>query len=75
MSHYCEETPSLPLWIIAILHYTIAKGRYKRKIRKPKFLIEQENLIAQAFVVAEEEIKDLKPSSYIEAASCKDAAQ
>ena len=55
--------------------YTIAKGRDKRRIRKPERLIEQENLIAQAFVAAEEEIKDLEPSSYIEATSCKDAAQ
>ncbi|WMV23591.1 hypothetical protein MTR67_016976 [Solanum verrucosum] len=55
--------------------YTIAKGRDKRQIRKSERLIEQEYLTAHVFVAAEEEIKDLDPSSYVEAASCKDAAQ
>ena len=55
--------------------YTIAKGRDKRQIWKLERLIEQENLIAHAFIAAEEEIKDLEPSSYVEATSCKDAAQ
>ena len=55
--------------------YTIAKGKEKRQIRRPERLIDQANLIAYAFVAAEEEIKDLEPSSYVEATSCKDAAQ
>ena len=55
--------------------YTIAKGRDKRQIQKPKRLIEQENLIAHAFISAKEQIKDLEPASYIEATSCKDVAQ
>ncbi|XP_055804796.1 probable UDP-N-acetylglucosamine--peptide N-acetylglucosaminyltransferase SEC [Solanum dulcamara] len=55
--------------------YTIAKGRDKRHKRKSKYLIEQANLIAYAFVAAEEKIKDLEPSSYVEATSSKDAAQ
>ena len=32
-------------------------------------------MIAHAFVAIREEIKDLEPSSYIEANSCKDVAQ
>ena len=51
------------------------KGRDKRWIRKPECLIEQENLIAHAFVAAKEEIKDPEPSSYFEATSYKDDAQ
>ncbi|KAG5577711.1 hypothetical protein H5410_057845 [Solanum commersonii] len=45
--------------------YTIAKGIDKRQIRKPKRLIEKENLIVYAFINAEEEIKDLSPPHYI----------
>ncbi|KAH0638081.1 hypothetical protein KY289_037996 [Solanum tuberosum] len=54
--------------------YIIAKGKDKRQIQKPEHLIEQANLITHAFVAAEEEIKDLESSSYIEASSCKDVA-
>uniref|UniRef100_A0A0V0IJ72 Putative ovule protein n=1 Tax=Solanum chacoense TaxID=4108 RepID=A0A0V0IJ72_SOLCH len=48
---------------------TIANGSDKRQIRKPERLIEQANLIAYALVAAKEEIKDLEPSSYVEATS------
>ncbi|MCD9561451.1 hypothetical protein HAX54_020562, partial [Datura stramonium] len=43
--------------------YTIVKGRDKRQIWRAERLIKQENLIIYAFVAAEEEIKDLEPSS------------
>ena len=55
--------------------HTIVKGRDIRKIQKPERIIEQENLIAHAFVAAEEEIKDPEPSSCFEATSYKDDAQ
>ena len=35
----------------------------------------RKSYIGHAFIAAEEEIKDLEPSSYIEANSCKDVAQ
>ncbi|XP_055814569.1 uncharacterized protein LOC129884271 [Solanum dulcamara] len=43
--------------------YTITKKGDKRQIWKPEHLIDQANMIVYAFVVAEEEIKDFKPSS------------
>ncbi|MCD9643495.1 hypothetical protein HAX54_031060 [Datura stramonium] len=55
--------------------YTIAKGRDKRQIQRSERLIEQANLITYVFVAAEEEIKDLEPSLYVEATSCKGSIQ
>jgi len=71
-----DESEDVDLEELAVNEpYTIAKGREKRQTREPECLIDQANLIAYAFVAAQEEIKDLEPSSYIEATSCKDVVQ
>lgn len=55
--------------------YKIEKERDKKQIQKSECLIKQSNLIAYASVVAEEEIKDLDPLSYMKVTSCKNAAK
>ena len=50
-------------------------SRWSYQWSLPRNGIKRLKVIAQAFVATEEEIKDLEPSSYIEATSCKDAAQ
>ena len=51
------------------------KVRDKRQLWKLERLIKKNNLIAHAFIVVEEDIKDLELSSYVEVTSCKDVAQ
>lgn len=48
---------------------------FELNLIKLERIIEKPNLIVHVFIVVEEEIKNLEPSSYVEETSCKDVAK